>query len=239
MFVTVGLMLAMACPAAAQNEGGAASVRFASPQTPTEVTASTTQEAVPSIDPPANLTDDPAPQFLPQTPGQSPTPSVGRSANTTAPSTRRVGTPAPIYSGSSDDSKITGQTRRALSFYGGSAARRTLGEMPVRMPVHSLPRQPATPRSGKPFESRRDEPTVSPYLNLYRDEERGAAIPNYFTYVRPQLEQWEANRTHQHELQQLRGQLQSASAAAAPQFGARRSAAQFMDTGQFYRVQPR
>jgi hypothetical protein len=111
--------------------------------------------------------------------------------------------------------------------------------MPARTPVQSLPRQHTTHRPGKPFQSRSDEPTVSPYLNLYRDEERGAAIPNYFTYVRPQLEQLEANRAQQREVQQLRAQLQSASAAAAPQFGAQRTAAQFMDTGQFYGGRPR
>jgi hypothetical protein len=76
-------------------------------------------------------------------------------------------------------------------------------------------------------------------LNLYRDEERGVGIPNYFTYVRPQLEQLEANRTQQRELQQLRGQLHSASAATAPQFNTQRSAARYMDTAQFYGGRPR
>src|SRR3990172_10150898 len=66
---------------------------------------------------------------------------------------------------------ITSQTQRALDFYGGRSARATLSAMPRRSAI-----QPTTtgrmPHNGKPFQSVTTAPTVSPYMNLFRDEER-------------------------------------------------------------------
>ena len=82
--------------------------------------------------------------------------------------------------------------------------------------------------------------TVSPYLNLNRNEEDNEAAPNYFAFVRPQLEQLEANRMQQRAIQQLNGQLQSMSStvvtpgyqsSAMPGTG---TPARYMDTAQFY-----
>ena len=84
---------------------------------------------------------------------------------------------------------ITNQTRQALNFYGGRSAFNTLSEMPRRSPI-----QPASAgqlqHNGKPFQGTRPWSDLSPYLNLFRDE-RGAtdAVPSYYTFVRPQLEQ--------------------------------------------------
>jgi hypothetical protein len=95
-------------------------------------------------------------------------------------------------------------------------------------------------RSAKPFEHVDRDPTVSPYLNLDRDDDEQQIVPNYFTFVRPQLEQMQTNRLQQHELQQLRGQVQGMTiSGGAPQAGTYRapgsgSPARFMDTAQFY-----
>jgi hypothetical protein len=83
------------------------------------------------------------------------------------------------------------------------------------------------------------EPTVSPYLNLHRDEENGDGAPNYFAFVRPQLDQIEANRAQQRDIQQLQGQLQSSATVAGPQYRATGlpgtgTPARYMDTAQFY-----
>jgi hypothetical protein len=43
-------------------------------------------------------------------------------------------------------------------------------------------------------------PTVSPYLNLFRPREVGS-VPNYFSLVRPQLQQNEINQLNQQVLQ--------------------------------------
>ena len=92
----------------------------------------------------------------------------------------------------------------------------------------------------KPFETIYREPTVSPYLNLYRAEDESESAPNYFAFVRPQLDQIEANRRQQREIQQLRGQLNGISTTiATPQYGsapvpATGTRSRFMDTAQFY-----
>ena len=50
-------------------------------------------------------------------------------------------------------------------------------------------------------------PTVSPYMNLFR-ENRGP-LPNYHTYVRPMLQQRSTNYQQQFATQQLQQQVQA------------------------------
>ena len=45
-------------------------------------------------------------------------------------------------------------------------------------------------------------PTVSPYLDLFRPRVRGGQLPNYYTFVRPQLRQSQINQSNQQVLQQ-------------------------------------
>src|SRR4051812_29542348 len=48
-------------------------------------------------------------------------------------------------------------------------------------------------------------PTVSPYLNLFQNQRNGQfnrALPNYYTLVRPQLQQQQVNQTQQKLIQQ-------------------------------------
>jgi hypothetical protein len=111
-----------------------------------------------------------------------------------------------------------------------------------------FPRRPAIQPQGsrslrrvsKPFEHVDRDPTVSPYLNLDRDDDEQQIVPNYFTFVRPQLEQIQTNRLQQHEILQLRGQVQGMTTmGGAPQSATYRasgagSSARFMDTAQFY-----
>ncbi len=56
-------------------------------------------------------------------------------------------------------------------------------------------------------------PTVSPYLQLFRDgRDRNRALPNYYAYVRPLQQQQQVNQTQQRLLQQQSqtiGQLQT------------------------------
>jgi hypothetical protein len=133
---------------------------------------------------------------------------------------------------------VTNQTRQVLAFYGGYAARATLGQLPRRVPLHTSSAPPIY-REAKPFQIVHQDPTVSPYLNLYRDEGDNEGAPNYHAFVRPQLEQIEANRLQQRELQKLRGQMQRMSMSAAyPAYSTARGGmgapARFMDTAQFY-----
>lgn len=83
----------------------------------------------------------------------------------------------------------------------------------------------------KPFSGAGAGSPISPYLNLFRSEEQNAA-PNYYAFVRPQLQQEEANRQQQAQLQQLQRQVQQATyttPAASVAGGAR-----YGDTGRYY-----
>jgi hypothetical protein len=141
---------------------------------------------------------------------------------------------ASLESASAQGTPITTQTRNALSFYGSGTAMNTLSEMPRRSPI-----QPASggqlSHSGKPFQTASTGPTISPYLNLFRDErENDSAVPSYYSFVRPQLEQQAANQQQQREIQQLRHQVQAgpqSRTATLPGAGTR---ARYMDTAQFY-----
>jgi hypothetical protein len=137
-------------------------------------------------------------------------------------------------------SPVAQQTVRPASFYGGNSSRQAMSQFPRRAAIQSNP-QRATRRQPKPFETAEHEPTISPYLNLDRDENDPQDIPNYLTMVLPQLQQMQTNRIQQREIQQLRGQLQNMSPNAgagpvqevglSPRMG---SSARFMDTAQFY-----
>jgi hypothetical protein len=149
-----------------------------------------------------------------------------------------VGSAAIVWCGTTpvaaQGTPVTNQTRHALEFYGGHSAIRTLNEMPRRTAI-----QPnATSQisyNGKPFQSASSGPTVSPYLNLFRDEtERSESVPTYYSFVRPQLEQQATSQHQQREIQSLQRQMQSGQrirTSTAPGAGTQ---SRFMDTAQFY-----
>ena len=129
---------------------------------------------------------------------------------------------------------MTNQTRQALEFYGGRAAFQTLSQMPRRSPI-----QPASTgqlqHNGKPFQGTSSGPTVSPYLNLFRDErESSEAVPSYYTFVRPQLEQQAAFQQQQREIQQLQRQMQGGPQYRTSTMPGSSTQARYMDTAQFY-----
>jgi len=86
-------------------------------------------------------------------------------------------------------------------------------------------------RGGKPFAGMNTGPTVSPYLNMFRDDSE-SAIPNYYAFVRPQQEQYEAARMQQAQLQQLQRQVRQATYQAAPTSVG--GGARYGDTGRYY-----
>jgi hypothetical protein len=74
---------------------------------------------------------------------------------------------------------------------------------------------PVTAGGYKPFSGVSSGPTVSPYLNLFREgAETGA--PNYYTFVRPMQDQYETNRQQVAQLQRLQRQVQQATYNATP-----------------------
>jgi hypothetical protein len=151
----------------------------------------------------------------------------------------RPGLRSPAFVPPFAEPKVTTRTRQALNFYGGYSARTTLSQQPRRTPIRAAPAMPMS-RQVKPFQTVHREPTVSPYLNLHRDERNNEGAPNYFSFVRPQIEQLEANRRQQRDYQQLSGQLQGLSATVVrPQYQSTElpgtgTPARYMDTAQFY-----
>jgi len=66
--------------------------------------------------------------------------------------------------------------------------------------------------ASKPFDNYSAAPTVSPYLNLFREDLGGNDDFNYQTLVRPQLEQQRFNEQVQRQAQDINRRLQSLSA---------------------------
>lgn len=94
----------------------------------------------------------------------------------------------------------------------------------------------AAPQGGqpaKPFASASGGPTISPYLNLFREDTSENDLPNYYTFVRPQQQQLEANRQQLQQIQQLQRQVRQATYTTPATNVA--GGARFGDTGRFYR----
>jgi hypothetical protein len=85
--------------------------------------------------------------------------------------------------------------------------------------------------TAKPFNMAQGGPTISPYLNLFRDEDQRAA-PNYYTFVRPMQDQADSVRMQQMQMQQLQRQVQQTSYAAPT--GATSGGARYGHTGHYY-----
>lgn len=104
---------------------------------------------------------------------------------------------------------------------------------PAAPPVRSLP-------TVKPFQMDFQRPTVSPYLQLHR-EDLDDSLPNYFAFVLPQIQQQQLLRQQQTELQKIQLRLQQtghqAPPAAASSGGGAQPAsyhARFLNTGGYF-----
>jgi hypothetical protein len=79
--------------------------------------------------------------------------------------------------------------------------------------------------AGKPFASYSQSPTVSPYLNLFREDIEGGGDLNYNTLVRPMLQQQQINQQVQRQNMEMARRLQAISAQS--DFNPRGSESQF------------
>jgi hypothetical protein len=125
-----------------------------------------------------------------------------------------------------------------VNVYASASAQATLNKMPRPAPLERRATTAPGKPHGKPFQGAEPEAAVSPYLNMYRGDGGSAVLPDYFTLVRPQLQQQEAARQQQLEMKKLRTQLQNLSATgggAAPNSASMTAHAHYMDTAQFYR----
>lgn len=237
--IAVGLLLAAAFQGSQLRADDAGTLKFLettpAPPAGDDASAAAALPAARPLDPMPIASIAPETTTLP--------PPAPRQAATTPPAPApvfpRPGAAARVITQPFVEPQVTNQTRQALSFYGGYSARATLSQLPRRAPL-----QPSSPRpigrQPKPFDTIHHEPTVSPYMNLHRNEDNDESAPNYFAFVRPQMEQLETARLRQREIQQLHRQLQGVySTAAGPPYPAggmpgTGTAARYMDTAQFY-----
>lgn len=131
--------------------------------------------------------------------------------------------------------QTTGTNNPALNFFGGGKRYAYMQPAPVQAPA---PVAVQTAPPAKPFSEYYQQPTISPYLALDA-RESDAAIPNYFMYVKPQLDQQRFNQAQQAQNRRLQQQLRRASAGGTvvtnnggiPTTG---HSAQFLNSGGYY-----
>jgi hypothetical protein len=125
------------------------------------------------------------------------------------------------------------QVRPAIAYSGGTGGAYQVSHAnPVGMPP--LPQSQPAGRRTKPFSNLVLDPAISPFLNLDREED-AVELPNYHAFVRPQLEQQEAYRQQQMEIQRLERQWNNQPPGAMQAYpGPSARSARFMDTAQYY-----
>ena len=133
---------------------------------------------------------------------------------------------------------LPGQARDAIAFYGTHQTMQTPPARPINTFSNRSSTAPVSGPRAKPFANTRPDPVISPYLDLYR-QESDETVPNYFTFVRPQLEQYNASLKQREKIQRLERTVQQYSAGGqsfqaqtgVPGTGHR---VRFLDTAQYY-----
>jgi hypothetical protein len=151
------------------------------------------------------------------------------------------GDPRPLSNiGGSAGSELSSIYRQDVgSGYSGAAINRNyLRDSSVRAPYGpggSISTGPQRPRiglgvgspspAGKPFSGYTPPPTVSPYLNLFREDLDGSSDFNYQTLVRPLLQQQQINQQVDRQAMEMARRMQSL--AAQSDFNPQGSTTQF------------
>jgi hypothetical protein len=117
---------------------------------------------------------------------------------------------APTFRAPGSYQRVSGRSNPALEFFGGSralqysAAGRTV-PMPLPQPVQTAAYQ-------KPYSGLNRGPSISPYLALDQIE-TSQGLPNYYLYVKPQLDQASTNQAQQVQNRRLQKQMRRATTA--------------------------
>jgi hypothetical protein len=117
------------------------------------------------------------------------------------------------YTSSSLNSISMRNAQARVGNYGQSSANPSTPSSLGSSRVQSL----APNRASKPFSSVGSSPTVSPYLNLFREDFDGGGDFNYQTLVRPQFQQMATNQQFQRQNLELSQKVQTISAQSAYQ----------------------
>lgn len=107
----------------------------------------------------------------------------------------------------------TGRNNPALNFFGAPKSSQHVAK-PMRSVQAPPPVAVNTKPMGKPFSSYRASSTITPYLGLdYFDDSVG--LPNYYMFVRPQLDQNHVNSEQRVDNRTMRAGLRQANAGGA------------------------
>ncbi|TWU29929.1 hypothetical protein [Bythopirellula polymerisocia] len=107
------------------------------------------------------------------------------------------------------------------------------------VPQQAVATQVVQLNGNKPFQNIQRGPTVSPYLSLDMPE-TSTSLPNYYAYVRPQLQQRETNEVQAEEIRRLRQQVRMSGGRGSiskntnegmPTTG---SSSQFLNLGSYF-----
>ncbi len=130
-----------------------------------------------------------------------------------------------------------GRSNPAVEFFGG--ARFAAYNQPVRTVTPPPPMPVQTAAAMKPFTYVPQGDSVSPYLALDQ-RESDFGVPNYYLYVRPQLDQQATNQRQIAQLRRMQQQMRQANAGAIVPRGTSGGipttghSSQFMNSGSYY-----
>jgi hypothetical protein len=147
------------------------------------------------------------------------------------------GTVTPAMQSAGSYERLSGRNNPSFRYFGGSAAASAYApqaarSLPAPRPVNITP-------NAKPFSGVQQASNITPYLGLDAGRETENSLPNYFLYVRPQIEQQRMNHVQQAQYRRLQQQVRTAGAPGVvsnpgggiPTTG---HSAQFMNNGGYY-----
>jgi hypothetical protein len=132
--------------------------------------------------------------------------------------------------------KQSTQLNPALRYFGGKNAQTVYQQPPSRQQLPP-PQLVHSARANKPFSGTVRTSTITPYLNLdVRQSDVG--LPNYYAFVRPQLEQQRTNQQQRRHMQRMQRDLRLASVPgiASPNGGIPTTghSTQFLNIGNYF-----
>lgn len=147
-----------------------------------------------------------------------------------------AGTVSPAPPPTTSYERVSGRSNPALNFFGGAPAQAYAARPPRPLPP---PRPVNVGPVAKPFSGVQQAAAITPYLGLDAVRDDGTSLPNYFLYVRPQLEQQRVNQVQQAQYRRLQQQVRTAAAPGVvttahggiPTTG---HSSQFMNSGGYY-----
>jgi hypothetical protein len=120
---------------------------------------------------------------------------------------------------------FTASSQNALALQGARATVPFVGQSTTSYGAQRLSLGLSSSRREKPFANVSTRPTVSPYLNLFREDLSDAGDLNYQTLVRPQIQQQQVNQEFQDASRALSYRVQQISARPAYHPGGSKSQA--------------